>query len=259
MPTPAEGRTDGGFVQILIVSRPETFAAGSVLFCVTIMYIEAMYIEALTAILLICGLVALPGRSADDPPITKSDLKQAVGNIRRIAKAFHAHADKFVEHLPVNIVDKDDQPLLSWRVALLPFIEQQELYKEFKLDEPWDSEHNKKLIERMPKIYAPIHVKAMTGETFYQVFIGKDALFGPGKNPRLTRDIPKPFDRRRKGKDEKAKDVVEKCIYKLDKDTLTICTARTRLGVEQLGTLERPKEFKTTEGGTIFVYKREKE
>jgi hypothetical protein len=162
----------------------------SLTFEVTIMYIEAMYIKALSAIPLICGLVALPGRSADDSPITENDLKQAVGNIRRIAKAFHAHADEFVEHLPVNIVDKDDKPLLSWRVALLPFIEQQDLYKEFKLDEPWDSEHNKKLIERMPKIYAPIHVKAMTGETFYQVFTGKDALFGPGKNPRLSRDIP---------------------------------------------------------------------
>ncbi len=51
------------------------------------------------------------------------------------------------------ILDKNGKPLLSWRVALLPYIEQDALYRQFKLDEPWDSEHNKKLIAQMPKIY----------------------------------------------------------------------------------------------------------
>lgn len=48
----------------------------------------------------------------------------------------------------------DGQPLYSWRVLILPYIEQDELFKEFHLDEPWDSEHNIKLLERMPKTYA---------------------------------------------------------------------------------------------------------
>jgi uncharacterized protein (TIGR03067 family) len=66
---------------------------------------------------------------------------------------------------------------------------------------------------------------------------------------------PKAFDWVRKATDEKGKDIVEKCIYKLDKDTLIICTARTGLGTEG-DAPGRPKEFKTTEGGTIFTYKR---
>ena len=45
------------------------------------------------------------------------------------------------------ITDKEGKPLLSWRVAILPYIEQQELYNKFKLDEPWDSPHNKALLE----------------------------------------------------------------------------------------------------------------
>ena len=66
---------------------------------------------------------------------------------------------------------------------------------------------------------------------------------------------PKTLDRSRKGKVGKADEPGEKCIYKLDKDTLTICVART--GFEKSdASKERPKEFKTTEGGTIFVYKR---
>jgi hypothetical protein len=69
-------------------------------------------------------------------------------------------------------------PVVSWRVAILPFIGQQKLYLEFKLDEPWDSKHNKKLIPKMPKIYAPVRGKAKEpGMTFYQVFSGKEAPF----------------------------------------------------------------------------------
>ncbi len=85
------------------------------------------------------------------------------------------------------ICSKDGKTsLLSWRVALLPYLDQEALYKEFKLDEPWDSEHNKKLIPRMPKVYdcsaAPEKV-SKDGKTFYQVFTGEDTMF-PGKEKR---------------------------------------------------------------------------
>jgi prepilin-type processing-associated H-X9-DG protein len=49
--------------------------------------------------------------------------------------------------------DGKGKPLLSWRVHLLPFMEENVLYSQFKLDEPWDSEHNKQLITRMPALY----------------------------------------------------------------------------------------------------------
>ncbi len=68
-------------------------------------------------------------------------------------------------------------PKLSWRVAILPFIEQQNLYTEFHFDEPWDSEHNKKLIAKMPKIYAPpLGVEAPAGHTFYRAFTGPNTI-----------------------------------------------------------------------------------
>src|SRR5262249_31836202 len=71
----------------------------------------------------------------------------------------------------------------------LPFIEQEALYKKFKLDEPWDSPHNKKLIPLMPKIYAPPMVgkPAKAGHTYYQVFTGKDTPFVHGaRGPGIT-------------------------------------------------------------------------
>jgi hypothetical protein len=59
-----------------------------------------------------------------------------------------------VGELPKNTYSRDGRPLLSWRVHLLPFLEQDNLYKRFHLDEPWDSPHNIRLLDQMPIVYA---------------------------------------------------------------------------------------------------------
>ena len=123
-------------------------------------------------------------------PLKKGTCCDSLGNLKQIGIAFHAYADSSVGNLPIDIRDKDGKALLSWRVAILPYIEENDLYKQFKLDEPWDSANNKKLIEKMPKIYAPVRVKAKEGETFYQVFTGEKAVFGPKKNPRMPESFP---------------------------------------------------------------------
>jgi hypothetical protein len=132
---------------------------------------------------LVVGLAALPASRAADPP-TKAELDASLNNLKRIAIGFHAFHD-VNGALPNNVYSKDGKPLLSWRVQILPYVEQVDLYKQFKLDEPWDSETNKKLIEKMPKLYAPVRVKAKPGETFYQVFTGEKAIFGPNKKTAL--------------------------------------------------------------------------
>ena len=77
----------------------------------------------------------------------------------------------------------DGRPLYSWRVLLLPYIEQEPLFKEFHLDEPWDSEHNIRLLERMPTVYAPPgHNKSLVPlhHTVLHVFVGPGTAFeGP--------------------------------------------------------------------------------
>jgi hypothetical protein len=75
--------------------------------------------------------------------------------------------------------DKEGKPLLSWRVHLLPYLVDDQLYKEFHLDEPWDSEHNKKLISRMPKVFAPLGNPklAAAGKTTCLVPHGPDTMF----------------------------------------------------------------------------------
>jgi hypothetical protein len=95
-------------------------------------------------------------------------------NLRDFVIAMHNfHID--YNRLPNQaICDKDGKPLLSWRVAILPYIGEDHLYKEFKFNEPWDSEHNKKLIDRMPKKYVhPFAKNVPANHTLYQVFYSK--------------------------------------------------------------------------------------
>ena len=108
----------------------------------------------------------------------------SANNLKQIGVAFHTYHD-YNKFVPLHaIYSKDDKtPLLSWRVAILPYLEQQTLYEQFKLDQPWDSEHNKKLIPLMPKVYAAaVESKKKEGMTYWQVFTGQDCLFdGPKK------------------------------------------------------------------------------
>src|SRR5262249_38834889 len=99
-------------------------------------------------------------------------------NLRKIGLAFHSYHDT-KNFFPDDISSKAGKPLLSWRVAILPHIDQDKLYKEFKLDEPWDSKHNKKLLAKMPALFRSPRVKLrVASNTVYQVFVGPNAPFG---------------------------------------------------------------------------------
>jgi prepilin-type processing-associated H-X9-DG protein len=82
-------------------------------------------------------------------------------------------------HFPTDVRSKDGEPLLSWRVRILPFLEQDPLFQDFEVDEPWDSPHNTTLLERMPATYAMPGSPAGLGMTFYRGFSGKSTLFDP--------------------------------------------------------------------------------
>jgi uncharacterized protein DUF1559 len=112
-------------------------------------------------------------RSAAAGMIRANDLKQ-------MALAMLAYADSRGCLPPAALCDpQTGKPLLSWRVALLPYLEQQRLYKEFHLDEPWDSPHNIKLLRRMPRVYADAGAEPGATTTFFRVVVGKGTVFEP--------------------------------------------------------------------------------
>lgn len=109
-------------------------------------------------------------------------------NLKQIMLALHNYHDVYGHFPPAISRDDDGNPLLSWRVAILPFVEQQALYEEFHLDEPWDSEHNIQLLERMPSIFADPSVPPMPGMTTYHAVVGENYCFSPD-GPIRFRDI----------------------------------------------------------------------
>ena len=103
-------------------------------------------------------------------PATDKQREQAQQNLKAILLAMHNSIGEVQPNVPLcfpgDIADKKGKALLSWRVQLLPYLEQGDLYKKFALDEPWDSETNKPLIAMMPKVFAPVRVKSEEGHTF---------------------------------------------------------------------------------------------
>lgn len=112
-------------------------------------------------------------------------------NLKQIGIAMHSYHDANRALPAAYSVDKNGKPLLSWRVHILPYIEQEKLYKEFKLDEPWDSDHNKKLIEKMPKVFATGSDPklAQAGKTTFVVPFGKDLIFNDSGKGRTLATI----------------------------------------------------------------------
>ena len=85
--------------------------------------------------------------------------------------------------LPSPTNPSGKEALLSWRVAILPYIEQNNLYSQFKLDESWDGPNNSRLIPLMPKTYAlPGDTTAPPGYTYYRVFVGEHTAFPPPRS-----------------------------------------------------------------------------
>ncbi len=104
---------------------------------------------------------------------------QSANNLKQLGLAMHNYLSAYGSFPPAAIYNKNGKPLLSWRVLILPFVEQEQLYKEFKLDEPWDSEHNKKLLAKMPRVFASPTAPqdAAAFRTHYLGFMGKGAFF----------------------------------------------------------------------------------
>jgi prepilin-type processing-associated H-X9-DG protein len=115
---------------------------------------------------------------------------QSANNLKQIALAMHNYHDTHGHFPPQAIYSTEGKPLLSWRVLLLPYLEQDALYKQFKLDEAWDGPHNVKLLAQMPKLLADQDVNTMEPVTVYQAFVGPGAFFEGTKGLQMPAEFP---------------------------------------------------------------------
>ena len=111
-----------------------------------------------------------------------------MNNLKMLSIAMH-NFHQANQHFPVPVnSSKDGKPLLSWRVYLLPYVGEDALFKQFHLDEPWDSPNNRTLIEKMPAVYRLPVSKTERGRTNYLLPVGNGAAFETDKQT-AVRDI----------------------------------------------------------------------
>ncbi|MBA3480888.1 MAG: DUF1559 domain-containing protein, partial [Pirellulales bacterium] len=104
---------------------------------------------------------------------------QSMNNMKQIMLALLNHEAAKKTYPAYANFDAAGKPLLSWRVHILPYLEQEALYKQFHLDEPWDSEHNKQLIPLMPELFLDPSSRFLpaNGKTHYVGVMGEGRLF----------------------------------------------------------------------------------
>jgi hypothetical protein len=117
--------------------------------------------------------------------------KKTLENLKQLALAFDNYYETMGYYPPPTIYSKDRKPLYSWRVEILAFIEQDNLFRDIHVTgEPWDSEKNKKHLKKIPKLLAPMDAKEKEqGLTHYQYLVGGGAMFDDTKKKVKHGDI----------------------------------------------------------------------
>jgi hypothetical protein len=126
----------------------------------------------------VAGFVVILSITAVQKVREAASRVQSQNNLKLLALGMLRH-ETMTGRLPgAAIRDRNGKPLLSWRVAILPHIGEEALYRQFKLDEPWDSPNNRPLLEKMPKVYQDVGAPpTRAGLTYYQVIVGPGTAF----------------------------------------------------------------------------------
>jgi RNA polymerase sigma factor (sigma-70 family) len=134
---------------------------------------------------------AKAGDNAEDPLRSAARRMRSQNNLKQIGLALHNYNATYGHFPGPALYSKDGKPLLSWRVAILPWLEQDNLYRQFHLDEAWDSPHNKPLLQSMPKPYLAVGGPPSGSDlTYYQAFVGKGAGFEPNQSMLVPANFP---------------------------------------------------------------------
>ena len=114
---------------------------------------------------------------------------QSMNNMKQLMLALHVHQDAKRSFPAHAIYSPDGKPLLSWRVQMLQYLEESPLYEQFRLDEPWDSEHNRALIPRMPAVFQNPNLPNPEGKTNYLAVVGEPCVFDGTEKGKSIREI----------------------------------------------------------------------
>ena len=103
------------------------------------------------------------------------------GHFKQLAIALHNYHDTYGSFPPAYVADAQGKPMHSWRVLILPFIEEGKLYEQYRFDEPWDGPNNRKLHSQMPRTFGcPSDESRTEGMVSYVAVVGPHTAW-PGE------------------------------------------------------------------------------
>lgn len=145
------------------------------------------FLRLFTVLGLIVILIAflLPATRRARPAAHRTQCKN---NLKQIALALHNYMDTYHALPPACTFDEDGKPLHSWRTLILPYIEQQELYKSIDLSKPWHDPANATAYKTVPSVFRCPAADLTPNSTAYMAIVTPGGCFQPGE-PRLLSEI----------------------------------------------------------------------
>jgi hypothetical protein len=111
--------------------------------------------------------------------------------LKQIALALHSYHDTYAVFPPAYTTDANGEPMHSWRVLILPYMDEMPLYKMYDMSKPWNSPENQRLLHLMPTIYrcpTDLDDDFLSTTTNYAAAVGPNTVLRGGQSARL-RDI----------------------------------------------------------------------
>ncbi|HEV8000765.1 MAG TPA: DUF1559 domain-containing protein [Planctomycetaceae bacterium] len=127
---------------------------------------------------------AEPALAVHDPAKTQDTREK----LEKLASAMRKYHDRYKHFPPAVVIGPDGKTSHSWRVTLLPFLgeEMQRLYANYKLDEPWDSPANKKVLDQMPDIFHSCYDDPKSTNSAFYVLVGPGTVFEGSKGIKIS-------------------------------------------------------------------------
>jgi hypothetical protein len=128
-------------------------------------------------------LIALLSYLAFKPNLSKSEIDPCLLNLKQIALAIHDYEIKNGNLPPPYVAGSDGKPWHSWRVLILPYLDQKDLFNAYNFKEPWNGPHNIKLAQKMPAVFHCPNDADTNGKsvTSYLAVVGPDTVWPIGK------------------------------------------------------------------------------
>ncbi|MCG6156563.1 DUF1559 family PulG-like putative transporter [Rubinisphaera margarita] len=133
------------------------------------------FIEAGVAMLIIVvlGILLLPGIRSARPAARRV---QCLNHLRQVGTAMLNYQTQYGVLPPAYTVDDQGNPLHSWRTLILPFLDEDALYRSIKLAEPWDSPANAAALKSAPSVYRCAEFHGDQSHTNYMVIVSPESL-----------------------------------------------------------------------------------